>query len=74
MLGVLSRHQFFVTFLCFAQYAAMVSSAVDHLNTFWVVGVVEQYEGFLEVLEAVLDPYSTNAALWRKAHLVASNG
>lgn len=58
----------------FAQYAAMVSSAVDHLNTFWVVGVVEQYEGFLEVLEAVLDPFSTNAPLWRKAHLVASNG
>lgn len=73
---MLDRHVLYFLFLSAssAQYAAMVSSAVDHLNTFWVVGVVEQYEGFLEVLEAVLDPLSTNSPLWRRAHLVSSNG
>lgn len=30
--------------------------AKDHLDTFWLVGVIEQYKGFMAVLQAMMDP------------------
>lgn len=30
--------------------------AMEHLDTFWLVGVVEQYQGFMAVLQALMDP------------------
>lgn len=56
------------------QYESMASSAVAHLNTFWVVGVVEQYYGFIEVLRRVLDPLERRPLLWPSAHAVMDNG
>lgn len=52
----------------------MAEEAVEHLNTFWVVGVVEQYAGFLEVLSRVLDPLSEYPEVWTAAHAVKNNG
>lgn len=36
-----------------------------NMDTFWVVGVVEQYQGFLEVLIRLLDPKGEHAKLWK---------
>lgn len=30
--------------------------AKEHLDTFWLVGVVEQYRGFITVLKNMMDP------------------
>lgn len=30
--------------------------AMDNLDTFWLVGVVEQYRGFMVVLREMMDP------------------
>lgn len=54
--------------------SAMVQTAVDHLNTFYVVGVVEQYKGFIEVLKRTLDPDENHAKLWAAAVGVKDNG
>lgn len=35
-----------------------------NLNSFWLVGVMEQYAGFISVLRALLDPYGVHADLW----------
>ncbi|CAN0233370.1 unnamed protein product, partial [Ectocarpus fasciculatus] len=53
---------------------AMVQTAVDHLNTFYVVGVVEQYQGFIEVLKRTLDPEEAHPKLWAAAVGVKDNG
>ena len=52
----------------------MARTAVDHLNTFYVVGVVEQYHGFIEVLRRSLDPTDANPSLWKAAVEVKDNG
>ncbi|CAN0236023.1 unnamed protein product [Scytosiphon promiscuus] len=36
-----------------------------NLNSFWLVGVMEQYAGFISVLRALLDPAEVHADLWR---------
>lgn len=30
--------------------------AIKNLDTFWMVGVVEQYQGFMAVLQSMMDP------------------
>lgn len=30
--------------------------AMENLDTMWLVGVVEQYQGFMAVLQGMLDP------------------
>lgn len=40
--------------------------AVRNLDTFWIVGVVEQYAGFEEVLKRSLDPRGQHQPLWDK--------
>ncbi|CAM9513116.1 unnamed protein product [Pylaiella littoralis] len=49
-------------------------SAVDHLNTFYVVGVVEQYQGFIEVLKRLFDSDGEHPELWKAAVSVKNNG
>lgn len=36
----------------------------NNLQTFWLVGVVEQYTGFVSVMRALLDPSNVHADLW----------
>lgn len=38
--------------------------AIKNLETFWIVGVVEQYAGFLEVLKHSLDPNDKHPEHW----------
>ncbi len=52
----------------------MAQTAVDNLNTFYVVGVVEQYRGFIEVLKYSLDPGLEHPSLWETAVEVKNNG
>ena len=33
-----------------------VEAAKTNLNTFWLVGVVEAYQGFMAVLQSLMDP------------------
>lgn len=40
--------------------------AMENLRRFWVVGIVEQYAGFIEVLKRLLDPERRHEALWKK--------
>ena len=56
------------------QTLAMAQTAVDNLNTFYVVGVVEQYKGFIEVLKRSLDPTEEHPELWQAAVRVKDNG
>lgn len=35
-----------------------------NLQTFWLVGVVEQYTGFVSVMKVLLDPSNAHADLW----------
>lgn len=53
---------------------AMVTTAIENLNTFWVVGVVEQYRGFVEVLKRSMDPDQKHEELWEHAVDVKNNG
>lgn len=34
------------------------------MRTFFLVGVVEQYNGFISVLRALVDPFDSHAAIW----------
>lgn len=52
----------------------LTQTAVDHLNTFYIVGVVEQYQGFIEVLKRTLDPEVKHPQLWKTAVGVRDNG
>lgn len=52
----------------------MVATAIENINTFWVVGVVEQYKGFVEVLKHSLDPEQKHEELWEHAVEVKNNG
>lgn len=56
------------------QIAAMARDAAEHLGTFFVVGVVEQMEGFLEVLKMSLDPELMYPSVWTAASEVRENG
>ena len=40
--------------------------AMENLEKLWVVGVVEQYSGFEEVLKRLLDPRGKHVKLWRQ--------
>lgn len=42
------------------------AEAVANMDTFWVVGVIEQYAGLQEVLRRLLDPESKYDALWEE--------
>ncbi|CAM9895210.1 unnamed protein product, partial [Hapterophycus canaliculatus] len=46
--------------------AAAAGEAIRNLETFWIVGVVEQYAGFEEVLRRSLDPRGKHRELWDK--------
>lgn len=37
-----------------------------NLRSFWLVGVVEQYAGFLTVMRTLLDPADRHGALWNE--------
>lgn len=52
----------------------MTATAVEDLKSFFVVGVVEQYGGFIEVLKRTLDPFAEYASLWKAATAVRKNG
>lgn len=39
-----------------------------NLRSFWLVGVVEQYKGFISVMQALLDPWKVHSDMW-SAHL-----
>ncbi|CAM9835068.1 unnamed protein product [Scytosiphon promiscuus] len=53
----------------------MTTSAAENLRTFYVVGVVEQYEGFIEVLKHALDQeQEEHSSLWKAALEVRKNG
>lgn len=41
------------------------AQALRNLETFWIVGVVEQYPGFEEVLRRSLDPIMKHRELWK---------
>lgn len=36
----------------------------QNLGEFWLVGVVEQYQGFVSVIRALLDPSDAHTDLW----------
>ncbi|CAM9133356.1 unnamed protein product [Ectocarpus sp. 12 AP-2014] len=42
-----------------------VTEAMANLETFWLVGVVEQYAGFEEVLKLLLDPERKHDDVWQ---------
>lgn len=42
-----------------------VTEALENLETFWLVGVVEQYAGFEEVLKLLLDPEKKHDDVWQ---------
>lgn len=47
--------------------AEMRQATIDgaqNLEEFWLVGVVEQYQGFVSVMRALLDPSNTHGDLW----------
>ncbi|CAM9676137.1 unnamed protein product [Scytosiphon promiscuus] len=46
--------------------ASAAEEAVRNLDAFWIVGVVEQYAGFEEVLRRSLDPGWKHEELWEK--------
>eukprot|EP00903_Cladosiphon_okamuranus_P011311 g10665.t2 len=56
------------------EYVAMTRAAVEHLSTFFVVGVVEQYEGFIRVLSKTLDPELEHPSVWEEALEIRKNG
>lgn len=56
-----------------AQLTLWGNNAIQHLETFWVVGVVEQYDGLLEVLHRLMDPYNFFPDLWKESHTRKEN-
>ena len=38
-------------------FQVAAEEAKKNLDTFWLVGVVEQYQGFMAVLQRMMDPY-----------------
>lgn len=58
----------------FLQYLAMVRASVEHLSTFFVVGVIEQYEGFIHVLRRTMDPGLEHPSVWEDAVKIRKNG
>ena len=42
------------------------AEAAANMESFWVVGVVEQYAGFEEVLRRLLDPEGKYGILWEE--------
>ncbi|CAB1099897.1 unnamed protein product [Ectocarpus sp. CCAP 1310/34] len=45
---------------------AATAQALKNLERFWIVGVVEQYTGLLEVWRRSLDPENKHGRLWNK--------
>lgn len=43
---------------------AAADEAIRNLETFWIVGVVEQYPGFEKVLQRSLDAEGKHTQLW----------
>lgn len=58
----------------FYQNLATISAAEEHLGTFFVVGIVEQYEGFIHVLRQTLDPELEHPSVWEEALETKNNG
>ncbi|CAN0441930.1 unnamed protein product [Pylaiella littoralis] len=48
------------------ELARATEDAIKNLDTFWIVGVIEQYAGFLEVLKRSLDPTEKFQEHWNK--------
>lgn len=51
----------------------MTETAIAHLGTFFVVGVVEQYEGFINVLGATLNSGVEDPSSWTQASARVKN-
>lgn len=62
--GQRTQHDNYVALLFFHQgdgagpktLETAAREAKEHLDTFWLVGVIEQYEGFIAVLKHMMDP------------------
>lgn len=39
-------------------------TAIENLEAFWLVGVVENYTGFMEIFKRILDPKARHKQLW----------
>ncbi|CBJ27709.1 expressed unknown protein [Ectocarpus siliculosus] len=46
--------------------SAGAQEAKDNLDTFWLVGVIEQYQGFMAVLQAMMDPNKSERDMWKR--------
>ncbi|CAB1112085.1 unnamed protein product [Ectocarpus sp. CCAP 1310/34] len=46
--------------------SAGAQEAMDNLDTFWLVGVIEQYQGFMAVLQAMMDPNKSERDMWKR--------
>eukprot|EP00903_Cladosiphon_okamuranus_P011312 g10666.t1 len=55
------------------QYLAVTRTAEEHLSTFFLVGVVEQYEGFIHVLRQTMDPELEHPSIWQEALEIRNN-
>lgn len=50
-----------------------MKEAIANLEKFWLVGVVEQYAGFAEVLQRLVDPLVKHSELWEKYSVRRAN-
>lgn len=50
------------------QMTVFGNNAVENLQSCWLVGVVEQYAGLLEVLRRLIDPGDDYPLLWQESH------
>ncbi|CAM9186513.1 unnamed protein product [Ectocarpus sp. 4 AP-2014] len=46
--------------------SAGAQEAKDNLDTFWLVGVIEQYQGFMAVLQTMMDPNKSERDMWKR--------
>lgn len=40
------------------------AEGANNMRSFWLVGLVEQYDGFIAVLKTLVDPWDRHAQLW----------
>lgn len=52
---------------------ATTTEALANLDSFWLVGIVEQYAGFEDVLKRLLDPSGKQTELWKTYATSRSN-
>eukprot|EP00752_Nemacystus_decipiens_P003543 g3269.t1 len=57
-----------------AELLSLTRAAIKHLGTFFVVGVVEQYDGFIHVMRRTLDPNLEHPSIWEEALKIRNNG